>query len=92
MSASEERRLRAARSPGRSEELVAFGTRVRVLRLAAGLTQQALADAMGVHRDSIVKLESGMREIGVTRVGALAQALGIDPGKLFIVPSERESS
>jgi transcriptional regulator with XRE-family HTH domain len=41
----------------RQEALVALGHRIRELRLARSMTQQQLADATGLHRVSVNKLE-----------------------------------
>ncbi len=67
----------------RSDELVRLGTRVRALRLERGLTQQQLADAVGVHRVNINKFEHGRTDLGISHVRGLAQALNVDPGRLF---------
>ena len=55
----------------------AFGARVRELREAAGLSQQALADLAGMHRQGVHKLEAGEREPAWGSVLALAKALGV---------------
>jgi transcriptional regulator with XRE-family HTH domain len=54
-----------------------FGGRLRELRGAAGLTQQALADLAGMHRQGVNKLEAGDREPTWASVQALARALGV---------------
>lgn len=60
-----------------SDLLTAFGTRVRTLRLDAGLTQQQLADTVHLTRSSIANIEAGKQgDIGVTLLVALAMALG----------------
>lgn len=67
----------------RRAELERFGSRVRVLRLAAGLTQQELADACGLNRVTLVRIEGGLHDFGSSRVRALAEALGVVPGSLW---------
>jgi transcriptional regulator with XRE-family HTH domain len=67
----------------RQEALVALGHRVRELRLARSMTQQQLADATGLHRVSVNKLEHGLLDVGVSNVAALAAALGVEPNALF---------
>jgi len=61
----------------------AFGRRVRVLRVARGMSQEDLADAAGVHRTYVSSLERGLRNVGLDNVFALADALGVDPSELF---------
>ena len=68
----------------RADELARIGARVRELRLERGLTQQALSEIAGLHRVSLNKLENGRADLGVSRVRALAEALNVDPGDLFI--------
>jgi transcriptional regulator with XRE-family HTH domain len=62
---------------------MAFGSRIRELRLAAGLTQEALAEASGLHRTYVGSLERGSRNVGVLNIYALAAALGVPPGALL---------
>jgi transcriptional regulator with XRE-family HTH domain len=67
----------------RDEELVRVGARVRELRRERGLTQKQLSDEAGLHRVNLNKLENGRADLGISRVRALAQALGVEPGRLF---------
>ena len=80
-------RVRRSRTGSRSRDpaasLVAFGARVRELREIAGMTQQEVADAAGIHRVNVSKVESGSREVGVTTVVDLAAALGVEVAELF---------
>jgi transcriptional regulator with XRE-family HTH domain len=48
------------------------------LRERAGLTQQQLADAAGIHRVTIAKLESSTARPGIDVVEALAKALRVE--------------
>jgi transcriptional regulator with XRE-family HTH domain len=52
-----------------------FGDVVRRRRQAAGLSQEALADAAGLHRTYISLLERGMRMPSIEVVRKLAGAL-----------------
>lgn len=61
----------------------AFGLRVRELRKAQGLSQEALADRAGVHRTYMSDLERGGRNVGLDNIYAVAQALGVAPAVLF---------
>jgi transcriptional regulator with XRE-family HTH domain len=60
-----------------------FGRRVRVLRVARGMSQEDLADAAGVHRTYVSSLERGLRNVGLDNVYRLADALGVEPSELF---------
>lgn len=61
----------------------AFGVRVRELRQAKGLSQEALAEASGLHRTYISSLERGHRNVGLDNVHALASALSVPASYLF---------
>jgi transcriptional regulator with XRE-family HTH domain len=52
-----------------------FGKLIKRRREAAGLTQEVLADAAGVHRTYISLLERGMRAPTIEVVRLLAKAL-----------------
>jgi transcriptional regulator with XRE-family HTH domain len=54
-----------------------FGPRLRSLREAAGLTQQQLADRVGVKWESVSRWERGTREPSWGNVLALGKALGV---------------
>lgn len=54
-----------------------FAGRLRELRGAAGLTQEQLAERVGVKRDAIARWERGTREPSWSNVVALADALGV---------------
>jgi transcriptional regulator with XRE-family HTH domain len=54
-----------------------FGRRLRLLRLAAGLTQQELAMRAGLHISTETKIEQEVQEPTWPKVVALARALGV---------------
>jgi len=62
---------------------IVFGDRVRELRLAAGMSQEDLAEASGLHRTYVSSLERGQRNVGLDNIVALASALKIEPAELF---------
>lgn len=62
---------------------IIFGANVRRLREAAGLSQDAFADIVGVHRTYMSGIERGKRAPSIIVVERLATALGVDPGALF---------
>jgi transcriptional regulator with XRE-family HTH domain len=55
-----------------------FGVRLRELREAAGMTQQQLAERVGVRWEAVSRWERGVREPLWSNVLALAEALGVD--------------
>lgn len=65
------------------EWLLAFGSHLRELRLERNLTQERLAEIAGLHRVVIGKLERAERDVGISHILRLSQALGVTPGDLF---------
>lgn len=59
------------------------GGRVRSLRIAAGLTQEALALESGLSRNQLIELEHGRRGLLFERLPDLAAVLGCEVGDLF---------
>jgi transcriptional regulator with XRE-family HTH domain len=60
-----------------------FGANLREARRSAGLTQEALAFAAGLHRTEISLLERGGREPRLGTIVLLAGALAIEPAELL---------
>jgi transcriptional regulator with XRE-family HTH domain len=60
-----------------------FAANLRRERLAAGLSQEALADACDLHRTEISLLERAKREPRLGTVVRLARALAIPPARLI---------
>ena len=61
----------------------AFGERVRTLREKAGLSQEALAEAAGLHRTYVGSVERGERNVSLMNIVVLSRALGVKPTDLF---------
>ncbi|WP_454715466.1 helix-turn-helix domain-containing protein [Caulobacter segnis] len=59
------------------------GRQLRVHRLALGVSQQALADALAVSFQQIQKYESGANRISASKLYKASRALGIAPSALF---------
>jgi transcriptional regulator with XRE-family HTH domain len=59
-----------------------FGRRVRAAREATGMSQEALSEAVGVHRTLIGTIERG--EVGptLTTIVRIAEGLSVDPADL----------
>lgn len=77
----------ASREPypesAREAALIGVGRRARELRSSAGLTQEQVAGFLGVSRLTVVRLEQGAHDVGVSRVAALASLFGVEPGSFF---------
>ena len=63
----------------RDEALKTLGRRIAELRREKGLTQEALAEAMGVSRNHIADIELGVRNTGVWSLLLICQALAAPP-------------
>jgi len=68
---------------GGDDGRLAFGRRIRALRLAAGLSQEQLAERSGLHRTYVSSLERGLRNVGLDNILRLADALRVPPAALF---------
>jgi transcriptional regulator with XRE-family HTH domain len=72
------------RSLARPEEfLLALGDVIHDRRMHLGRSQQELADLAGVHRTYVSDIERGARNLTVTTVSRIAEALDTTPSKLF---------
>jgi len=63
-----------------------FGKRIRQLRALKGLTQEGLAEAVGVSTDFISLIERGQRAPSFENLEGLAEALGVKVADLFDFP------
>lgn len=61
----------------------AFARNLRAAREKAGLSQEALAERAGMHRNAVALLEAGKRDPRVSTVAKLAKALGISASDLL---------
>jgi transcriptional regulator with XRE-family HTH domain len=71
------------RDPARIAQI---GARVRALRQARGLTQEALAEALGVQPTAVTRFETGAVGLSLTTLCELAEVLGVPAG--FLVGDE----
>ena len=60
-----------------------FGERLRSLRLAKGLSQEALAHKCDLDRTYIGSVERGERNISLINIHIIATALGVPVAELF---------
>jgi transcriptional regulator with XRE-family HTH domain len=61
---------------------VAFGRRLRALRVEHGLSQDDVARETNVHPTAIGRLERGSREPRLTTILRIARGLDVQPGEL----------
>ncbi len=66
-----------------------FGATVRRLRTEKGLSQEAFAAAVGIHRTYIGGIERGERNPTLTTIERIARALEVDPASLLRTGSAR---
>ena len=59
------------------------GRNLRAYRDARGLSQEAFADELGVHRTYMGAIESGERNLTLRSLERIADCLGLDPLELL---------
>ena len=68
---------------------IQFGERVKELRIATGLSQEAFADRCGFARSYMSRIERGGSNASLDAIEVLANALSIEPWQLLAPgPSE----
>ena len=61
-----------------------FGEKLKFLRLEANLTQEALADRLGIKKQTISRYENSEREPNIRTAKKLADALGVSLESLVL--------
>jgi transcriptional regulator with XRE-family HTH domain len=61
----------------------AFGKHLRTLRSDHGFSQEAFADAVGLHRTYIGAIERGEQNVSIDNIARIAKALKVPISRLF---------
>lgn len=61
-----------------------IGQRIAMQRLKAGMTQESIAEALGISSESVSRLERGTVAASVPRLMELAELLGCRTGDFFL--------
>lgn len=69
------------------QRLVRLGNGIRALREELGLSQEALADAAGIDRSHMSRIERGKRNVSFLNICRIAEALDRKPSDLLIAGS-----
>ena len=56
---------------------------MRALRRARGLSQEALADEIGIDRTYVGSVERAERNVSIDNIARIAKALAVEPWMLF---------
>lgn len=75
--------------PQRDALLRAFGDSVRARRTELGLSQEALAHEVGLHRTYIGGIERGERNVALVNIFRLAETLEMTAGELISATQQR---
>ena len=65
-------------------QLKALGEAVRARRKALGMSQEELADASGMDRSHLGRLERGERNVTLLNIARIATAVGVKPSELLL--------
>lgn len=71
---------------------IAFGKRLKALRMDRGYSQERLAEMACLHRTYVGGVERGERNVSLINIWRIADALRIDPSAFFTDPDERAGS
>ena len=61
----------------------AFAANVARIRTEQGMTQEELGWASGLHQTAVARIESGIRNPGLSTIFKIAGGLGVPPADLF---------
>lgn len=67
----------------KDKKLIRLGDAIRAHRKSTGMSQEALADACGIERSHMGKIERGERNVSVLNVARIAKALDTSVASLM---------
>lgn len=73
----------------RTPEAAAFAAQLRAERAARDMTQEQLADLTGIGRQTILRIEKGIRVMDTAQLGDICRALGITLTEFAIRAEQR---
>lgn len=73
----QKKRVRLMKVEQRARLFTAFGSRLKKLRLAKGLTPTQFSEQCGIDSSNLAKYENGSREPGLAIIIIMAKSLGI---------------
>lgn len=59
------------------------GKNIRKLRLEKGLSQEKIAEALGISRNAFGLIERGISNTSIARLNVIYKILGVNLGKIF---------
>jgi len=62
-----------------------FGDHIRLFRLAKGLTQENIADQLGISGSAYAKIERGQSDITISRIEEIACIFGLTTSQLISI-------
>lgn len=68
-----------------------FGSNLRRYRLAAGLSQEAVAERIGADRAHVSAMERGVQNVTLLTLWHTAQAVGVKPADLLAETDSRKT-
>jgi transcriptional regulator with XRE-family HTH domain len=74
---------RVSANNNENHELIAIGQAIRSQRTALHLSQEALADAAGLDRSHMGRIERGQRNLSIRNFRRIADALQMRPSELL---------
>ncbi|MGO4705406.1 helix-turn-helix domain-containing protein [Microvirga sp. 2MCAF38] len=83
-------RPNAAKSPSAADRRI--GQRVRLRRTAMGLSQEKLAQALGITFQQVQKYERGTNRIGASRLQEIARVLSVPVASFYDADDQADGS
>jgi transcriptional regulator with XRE-family HTH domain len=74
------------------DEAARIGQRVRVARVAAGVSQEALGEVLGITFQQVQKYEKGMNRIATDRIQKIADTVGTTVSVLLGIDDVQEDT